>query len=275
MLRRTLQDRLQDLAGPFPVVFLTGPRQSGKTTLARATFPSFAYHNLEDLQTRQFALDDPRGFLGELQGTRGVILDEVQRAPDLFSFLQQPVDEGRIGPVILIGSQQFLLSHQISQTLAGRAAVLELLPFSVAELCERPALQPDALVLPHDASVQAPSISLDDLLVSGCFPPIHDRHLPPDVWLDGYLRTYVERDVRLLANIGNLDTFLRFLALCAGRSGQLLNLSALGGEAGVSHTTARAWISVLRASYVLDLLPPHHESFNTRQTKVTTRRAPS
>lgn len=256
-------------------MFLTGPRQSGKTTLARATFPSFAYHNLEDLQTRQFALDDPRGFLGELQGTRGVILDEVQRAPDLFSFLQQPVDEGRIGPVILIGSQQFLLSHQISQTLAGRAAVLELLPFSVAELCERPALQPDALVLPHDASVQAPSISLDDLLVSGCFPPIHDRHLPPDVWLDGYLRTYVERDVRLLANIGNLDTFLRFLALCAGRSGQLLNLSALGGEAGVSHTTARAWISVLRASYVLDLLPPHHESFNTRQTKVTTRRAPS
>lgn len=248
-------------------MFLTGPRQSGKTTLARATFPSFAYCNLEDLQTRQFALDDPRGFLGELQGTRGVILDEVQRAPDLFSFLQQPVDEGRIGPVILTGSQQFLLSHQISQSLAGRAAVLELLPFSVAELCERPALQPDALALPHEASLQAPSLSLDELLLSGCFPPIHDRHLPPDVWLDGYLRTYVERDVRVLANIGNLDTFLRFLALCAGRSGQLLNLSALGGEAGVSHTTARAWISVLRASYVLDLLPPHHESFNTRQTK--------
>lgn len=267
MLGRALQGRLQELAGPFPVVFLTGPRQSGKTTLARATFPDFTYRSLEDLQTRQFALDDPRGYLGQLQGARGVILDEVQRAPDLFSSLQQPVDERRVGPVILTGSQQFLLSHRISQSLAGRAAVLELLPFSVAELCERPALQPDALAQPADVSIQAPSLALDDLLVSGCFPPIHDRHLPPDAWLDGYIRTYVERDVRMLANIGNLDTFLHFLALCAGRSGQLLNLSALGGEVGISHTTARSWISVLRAGYVLELLPPHHESFNTRQTK--------
>ena len=267
MIHRTLQARLEALAGPFPVIFLTGPRQSGKTTLARMTFPSFRYVSLEDLQRREEATDDPRGFLRRVALGTGVILDEVQRTPDLFSYLQGLVDEGGSGPFILTGSQQFLLSQQISQTLAGRVAVLELLPFSVAELQERPPLAPEDLLDPSRVPAARPRQSLEELLFSGFFPRIHDRRLDPATWLDGYLRTYIERDVRGIANVGDLDTFARFVALCAGRSGQLLNLSSLGADAGVSHSTARRWISILRASYVLDLLPPHHENFSKRLVK--------
>ena len=267
MILRTLQARLQALAGPFPVVFLTGPRQSGKTTLARATFPAFRYVSLEDLQNREEATEDPRGFLRRLAGAKGVILDEVQRTPDLFSYLQGAVDDGGSGPFILTGSQQFLLSRQISQTLAGRAAVLELLPFSVAELAGRTPLLPEDLANPARTPAERPRQSLEELLFSGLFPRIHDRGLDPAAWLDGYLRTYIERDVRGIANVGDLDTFARFLGLCAGRSGQLVNLSSLGADAGVSHSTARRWTSILRASYVLDLLPPHHENFSKRLVK--------
>jgi uncharacterized protein len=266
MLPRTLAPHLLKLAGPFPVIFLTGPRQSGKTTLARQTFPGFHYVNLEELQNRQEALEDPRGFLRRFERQAGVILDEAHRTPDLFSYLQTFVDERRGGPVVLTGSQQFLLTKSISQTLAGRAAVLHLLPFSVAELCTRPPLHPGDLANLLSAVPPEP-YDLDTLLFSGMLPPIHDRSLPPAVWLDSYLRTYVERDVRTLGGVGDLDTFTRFLALCAGRSGQLLNLSSLGNEAGVSHATARRWISILQASYVLELLPPFHESFAKRVVK--------
>jgi uncharacterized protein len=267
MYARTLESRLRTLAATFPAVFLTGPRQSGKTTLARTTFPDFHYVSLEDLQNRQEVQEDPRGFLRRLEGKEGAILDEVQRAPELFSYLQGFLDESRIGSLVLTGSQHFLLSERIGQSLAGRVAILELLPLSVAELAGRPALLPEDLAEPASLKKDKPPFSLEDLLFRGLFPRIHDRQLDAATWLDGYLRTYIERDVRLLTNIGNLEAFSRFLALCAGRSGQLLNSSALAVEAGVSHPTARSWISVLQASYIVLLLKPHHENFNKRLVK--------
>ncbi len=267
MIPRTLAPRLEALAAQYPVLFLTGPRQSGKTTLARATFPTFAYRSLEDLSVREEALEDPRGFLRRLEGTPGAILDEVQRAPDLFSYIQGYADERRGGPLVLTGSQHFLLLERISQSLAGRAAVLELLPFSLAELVMRPALSPGELERGAWSVPARVGLDLERVLHAGTFPPIHDRGLEPSTWLDGYLRTYVERDVRTLANVGNLETFLRFLSLCAGRSGQLLNRSSLGADAGVDQTTVKRWISILQASYVVDLLRPHFESFSRRLVK--------
>lgn len=267
MIQRTLGPRLAELASQYPVVFLTGPRQSGKTTLARATFPDFAYRSLEDLSVREEAIEDPRGFLGRLEGANGAVLDEVQRAPDLFSSIQGHADERRGGPLVLTGSQHFLLLERIRQSLAGRAAILELLPFSVAELEGRPALSPEELESGRWPAQPQCRLDRDATLFSGTFPPIHDRRLEPATWLDGYLRTYVERDVRTLANVGNLETFLRFLSLCAGRSGQLLNRSSLGADAGVDQTTVGRWISILQASYVVDLLRPHFESFSRRLVK--------
>lgn len=263
MLERTLQPHLAEKATKYPAVFLTGPRQSGKTTLARATFPDFAYVSLEDLQNRRDARDDPRGFLRRFSDG-GAIFDEVQQTPDLFSYLQPLVDEGA-GPFVLTGSQHFLLSERISQSLAGRAAILELLPFSMAELLGRPARGPEELEEAREG--RRPELDLDELLFRGLYPRIHDRDLDPATWLDGYLRTYVERDVRLLTNIGDLDAFHRFVLLCAGRSGQLVNYSSLASDAGVSQPTAKRWISVLRESYVVDLVQPHFENFNKRVVK--------
>jgi predicted AAA+ superfamily ATPase len=247
-------------------VFLTGPRQSGKTTLARAAFPDFGYISLEDLQNRHEAVEDPRGFLRRQQDAPGLILDEVQRAPDLFSYIQGEVDEQRGGPYLLTGSQQFLLSEKIGQSLAGRAAILELLPLSIAELAGSVAREPDDL-LDEAPRAKEPPTNLDHLLFSGLFPRIHDVKLDPATWLDGYVRTYVERDVRTVAGVGDLDSFIRFLGLCAGRAGGLVNSSSLGSDAGVSHVTAKRWLSILRASYVIDLLQPHHENFSKRLVK--------
>lgn len=268
MIRRTIEDRLRALTGPYPVVFLTGPRQSGKTTLARATFPQFEYFSLEDLNYRAEATEDPRGFIKRFETADGVVIDEAQRAPDLFSYLQGYIDEGRFGPIVLTGSQHFLLSDKISQSLAGRAAILELLPLSYAELTGRAALVPDDLA---EASLPPartpPPHDLDQILFSGLYPRIHDGSLDPEFWLDTYTRTYIERDVRTLTNVGDLDVFSRFVQLCAGRSGQLLNLAALGSDAGVDQKTARRWVSLLRASYIIDLLQPHHRNFRKRIVK--------
>ncbi len=268
MIRRTLEAHLRRLAGPFPVVFLTGPRQSGKTTLVRATFPDFAYVSLEDLQTRAEAIEDPRGFLARLEGMHGIVVDEAQRAPDLFSYLQGFVDDARAGPVVLTGSQHFLLSDKINQSLAGRAAILELLPLSYGELVGRePTALHDIVARRPPPGTRVPTHGLDEILVSGLYPRLHDRQLDPSVWLDAYLRTYVERDVRTLTNVGDLDAFARFVQLCAGRSGRLLNMSALGADAGVDQTTAKRWISILRASYIVDLLQPHQRNFRKRIVK--------
>ena len=247
---RRAESRLKDFAEGYPVVVVTGPRQSGKSTLVRHAFPERPYVSLEDLDQRDFAETDPRGFLNQFSD--GAILDEVQRCPALFSYLQTRVDERqRVGEFILTGSQQFGLLSGITQSLSGRGALLTLLPMTYAEL----------------AGAGKVGRDLDEILFDGAFPPIYDRGLEPRPWYGNYVRTYLERDVRQLVNIQDLATFRRFLKLCAGRTGQLLNLSSLANDCGISHNTAKAWISVLEASYIVHLLPPHHRNFNKRVVK--------
>ncbi len=267
MYQRILEPRLRRLAGQFPAVFLTGPRQSGKTTLARSVFAGHAYLNLEAPDTRGHALDDPRGLLAAYR--TGVILDEVQRAPELLSYVQVAIDEDPTpGRYILTGSQQLPLTRSVSQTLAGRAATCVLLPLGLSELTGAAGGDPWRPDEPLDGDPPPPpGLELNALLYQGLFPRIHDRGLDAADWLGSYYTTYVERDVRDLGGVGDLDTFHRFVQLCAGRSGQLLNLTALGSDCGVSHTTARSWISLLKALFVVHLLPPHHHSFSKRVVK--------
>jgi hypothetical protein len=250
MIPRVAESTLRRLAEGYAVVAITGPRQSGKTTLARAVFAGHAYVSLENPEQREFAESDPRGFLDKY--ANGAVIDEAQRCPALFAWLQGVVDEQRQpGRFILTGSQQFGLLSGITQSLAGRVALLSLLPFTSGEL---------------QAVGRLPA-ALDEALFTGSYPPIFDRGLDPGVWYGNYVQTYLERDVRQLINVRDLTQFQRFLRLCAGRTGQLLNLSALGDEAGVSHNTARDWISVLEASYIVHRLPPHHRNFNKRLVK--------
>ena len=250
MIPRTAEPTLRELAKGYPVLALIGPRQSGKTTLARAVFPSHPYVTLENPAQREFAHSDPQGFLNKY--AEGAIIDEAQRCPELFSWLQGLVDqERRPAHFILTGSQQFGLMSGITQSLAGRVALLNLLPFSAGELRQAGLLPP----------------SPDEAIFKGSYPPVYDRQLDPGIWYANYIQTYVERDVRQLINVRDLNQFQRFLRLCAGRTGQLLNLSALGDDAGLSHNTAREWISVLEASYIIHRLPPHHQNFNKRLVK--------
>jgi predicted AAA+ superfamily ATPase len=267
MFRRTLSEKLVALTRQFPVVSITGPRQSGKTTLIRALFSEFAYISLEDPNEREFATSDPKGFLRRFDGS--VILDEIQRAPALLSYIQGIVDsEDRPGRFVLTGSQQFQMLEKVTQTLAGRTALVNLLPLSLDELLGREAADPWRLSeLPP--RTPRPSFSLEEIIFKGFYPRIHDKGLEPHDWLSAYYLTYVERDVRDLANIGNLETFQRFVRLCAGRSGQLLNLSALAADAGISHTTARSWISILQAGFIIHLLPPHFANFSKRIVKTS------
>ena len=247
---RNAESRLKHFARGYPVLAVTGPRQSGKSTLVRHAFPEHAYVSLEDLDQREFAQTDPRGFLNRFSG--GAILDEAQRCPELFSYLQTRVDDRRgPGEFILTGSQQFGLLSGITQSLAGRAALLTLLPMAYDELR-------------HAEKVGR---NLDKVIFDGAFPPIFDRDLEPHTWHGNYVRTCLERDVRQLIKVQDLTSFQRFLKLCAGRTGQLLNLSSLAGDCGITHNTARAWISVLEASYIVHLLPPHHRNFNKRLVK--------
>lgn len=250
MIGRASQSVLQSLAREYPVVVVTGPRQSGKTTLCRASFPEHAYLSLEDPDVRDLALDDPRSLLG--QYAEGALLDEVQRAPDLLSYLQGIVDaDPRPGRFILTGSHQFGLRAGVTQSLAGRAAQVVLLPFSLGEL---------------QAGGCAPE-SIEDLLLQGLYPPIHDRGLDASVWYGNYVTTYVERDVRELIDIRNLSTFRLFIRLCAGRSGQLLNVSGLASDCGISRVTAREWLSVLETSFLVTQLRPHFSNFGKRLVK--------
>jgi predicted AAA+ superfamily ATPase len=250
MIPRQATPVLQNLALGYPILAITGPRQAGKTTLAQTTFPDKRYLSLEDPDQRAFAEEDPRAFLARLP--QGAILDEAQRCPALFSYLQTRVDaEKKMGQFVLTGSQQFGLLSNITQSLAGRVGMVQLLPFSLQEM------QRGELAI-HD---------LDDLMWRGMYPPVHDRQLAPEQWFANYLVTYVERDVRQLIEVQNLSLFQRFIKLCAARCGQLLNLSSLASDCGVSHNTVRAWISVLEASYVVFLLQPHHQNFGKRLVK--------
>ncbi len=250
MLRRQAGETILEKAKYYPVLAITGPRQSGKSTLAKLLFPQKPYCSLEDLDHRQFAIDDPRGFLAQFP--EGAILDEVQHYPALFSYLQSLVDDQKqFGLFILTGSQQFGLLSKITQSLAGRVGSIQLLPFTLSEL---------------QAADCAPA-TVEKLLFSGCYPPIYDRKIPPSSWYSDYIMTYIERDVRQLVNVQDLRSFHRFLQMCAARSGQLLNLSSLANDCGITHNTAKAWISVLEASYVLFLLSPHHKNFNKRLIK--------
>ena len=249
MIEREITSRLTTLFEQYPFVTVTGPRQSGKTTLCRTAFPYLRYANLEAPDQREFAESDPRGFLSQLG--EGAIIDEIQHVPNLLSYLQVIADEsGRNGLFVLTGSEQFRLSDAISQSLAGRTALLRLLPFSLSER-ER----------------TGASAEIDDVLYSGFYPRILDQDLDPWQALGDYFETYVERDVRRLGGIRNLTAFRRFVRLCAGRIGQLVNLRSLGSDVGVSHTTVREWLTVLETSYIVFQLQPFHANIRKRLVK--------
>ena len=250
MFNRHLSKTLNRLAASFPIVAVTGPRQSGKTTLTRAFFADKPYVSLEDPSERAFAQEDPRGFLARFAD--GAIFDEAQRWPDLFSYLQGMVDaDRRPGRYVLTGSQQFGLLSGVTQSLAGRVGMTRLLPLALAEL-------------PQDDIAR---LDPDTLILRGFYPAMHVQPITPADWYASYVTTYVERDVRQLLNVQDLSSFQRFLRLCAGRCGQMLNLSALAGEAGISHSSARAWMAVLEASDLVYLLPPYHRNFGKRLVK--------
>lgn len=249
MIKREAEAYLKAIAKKYPVVTITGPRQSGKTTLTKKVFSGKEYINLEFPDVREFAAEDPRGFLRRLPN--GAVIDEIQRAPDLVSYIQGIVDEKQSnGMFILTGSQQFEISNKISQSLAGRTALLKLLPFSLSEVKKYTA-----------------NFEVEDYLYNGFFPRIYDRNLNPTQALGDYFETYIERDLRQLVQIKNLSQFQKFVKLCAGRTGQLLNLNNLAEDVGTSHTTIREWITLLQASYVVFLLEPFHANIKKRLIK--------
>ncbi len=251
----------------MPVVTVIGPRQSGKTTLVRQVFPDHAYLSLEQPDLRSRAREDPRGLLAEHRHGPGVILDEVQRVPELLSYIQTEVDEDdRPGRFILTGSQNLLLMESVSQTLAGRTAILKLLPLSLTELEAWEPLDPTRLDATPGRPVK-PARGLWETLWTGFYPRIHDKGLDPVRWLADYHRTYVERDLRQILRVLDLDGFERFVRLVAARTGQELNLSDLAADAGVSQPTARQWVTALRTGFLITVLPPHHQSFRKRMRK--------
>jgi len=249
MIKRELEQELINMAGQYPVVTVTGPRQSGKTTLARAVFPEYSYCNLELPDLRQLALDDPRALLSAFP--LPVIFDEVQRVPELLSYIQVMADQAdRPGQIILTGSQHLNLHEAVAQSLAGRTALLTLLPLSIRELLE--------------AGV---SLNRDEYIYKGFFPRVYKDNLEPTKAHRNYYQTYIERDLRQISNIRNLSLYEKFMHLLAGRVGQLLNVSALSGDVGVSATTLSEWLSILEASYIIFRLKPYHENFGKRVVK--------
>ncbi len=249
MYRRHISAECKNLARKYRVVTVTGPRQSGKTTLVRHIFPDYPYVNLEDPDARELANDDPRDFLEQF--TDGVILDEIQRVPKLLSYIQVIVDETQEkGKFILTGSHQLQLHEAITQSLAGRTALLHLLPMSLTEL--------------RDAGIEP---SLNQALLNGGYPGIYSDHLDPTTTYRNYFATYIERDLRQLINVKDLNQFQRFIRLCAGRTGQVLNASSLGADAGISTHTVKNWLSILQASFILFFLSPYYENFGKRIIK--------
>jgi len=237
----------------FPVVGIFGPRQSGKTTLARHAFKNHIYLNFEDPLIRSYAAESPKEFLLEYENKHGIILDEFQYVPEILSYIQIEADEkDRPGYFVLTGSQNFLMNQAVTQSLAGRIGLLTLLPFSIQELKVNKILPPRA----------------NELIFKGGYPKIYAKDFAPTELYPSYIHSYVERDVRQLINVENLETFQRFMQLCAGRVGQLLNISDLAVNCGINQKTVKSWLSVLQASYIIFLLPPYHVNFNKRVIKL-------
>ncbi|MFA6924552.1 MAG: ATP-binding protein [Bacteroidales bacterium] len=251
MISRTIIKKIKELVKLYPVLTLTGPRQSGKTTLLKKMFPEYAYYSLEDPDTRMYAATDPRKFLSS--GKKGMIIDEAQQMPELFSYIQGIVDDkGKEGMFILSGSHNFLLLEKITQSLAGRVAVLKLMPFSLREL----------------AFKKYPMQDYETYLFKGFYPRMYDKKISPADFYPYYLQTYIERDVRLIRNITDQSAFIRFIKLLAGRAGQLLNITSLSNDCGISQITCKEWLSILEASYIIYLLMPHHKNYNKRLVKM-------
>lgn len=253
MFKRTLETKLLDLRNQFPVLALFGPRQSGKTTLARTLFSAYRYVNLEAFEEQEFATEDPKGFLMRFRGDEGVILDEIQKTPKLLSYIQVEVDqEQRLGRFVITGSQNILLNRHVTQSLAGRVALMTLLPLSIEELR-------DAGKLPNSAQ---------EAIFQGLYPRLYHHSIDPVVFAESYVRTYIERDVRDIQQITSLLDFQKFMRLCAARIGQLLDLTDLAKDAGISLPTVKAWLSILEASYIIFILQPHYANFNKRLVKM-------
>ncbi len=250
MIKRTAETRLIHLANTFRGVAVVGPRQSGKTTLCRNVFPTKPYTSLENPDTLEFALSDPRGFLAQFN--EGAILDEIQKAPKLFSYLQQIFDEtDKTGLFILTGSNNFLMQENITQTLSGRIAYLQLLPLSLEELKANKKIKSD--YASH--------------IIAGGYPEVISKKINPTDWYPNYIATYIERDVRQVKNINNLAQFTRLLRMCAGRTGQILNMATLSNDCGIDQKTVAAWLGVLQSSYIIYLLKPYYNNFNKRILK--------
>ena len=250
MVERKIAGQIKHYCGKFPVVTLTGVRQCGKSTLLRFLMPDYEYVSLEDPDIRGVALEDPRGFLSG-HGTP-LIIDEAQRAPELFSYIQTIVDSrNKTGEYILSGSHNFLLMQEVSQSLAGRSAVLHLAPFSIREMKE-------AGILPSTTA---------DILLKGGYPAIYDRDISPEEFFPSYIETYIERDVRLLRNITDIGAFIRFVRLLAARSARIVNFTQIATECGVNVNTVKAWLSVLESSNIIFFLPPYYKNFSKRVVK--------
>lgn len=252
LLKRDISPDILAGARYFPVIAILGPRQSGKTTLAQALFKDHTYVSLEDPEIRAAAIEDPRTFLLTNRSEHGMIIDEFQYLPDLLSYIQTIVDkEQKPGYFILTGSQNFLMNSAISQSLAGRVSIHTLLPLSIYELDQNNLLADE----------------VEKILYKGCYPAIYAKGIPPTQLYKNYLQTYIERDVRLLTNIGDLNTFQKFITLCAARIGQLVNLTSLGADCGISDHTVKRWLSILQASYIIFLAYPYHNNFGKRLIK--------
>ncbi|HBM15205.1 MAG TPA: AAA family ATPase [Lentisphaeria bacterium] len=251
MIKREAEKTILEMAEQFKVVSVTGPRQSGKTYLVRALFPEKPYINLEEPDTRLFAIEDPRRFLQKYPD--GAVIDEIQHAPELLSYIQSIVDVRRdTGIYIITGSQHFTMLEAISQSLAGRVGIIHLLPFSYMEL--------------HKAKVS--SDNLEQTIFKGAYPPLYDQPLVPEKWLNSYISTYLERDVRKILNIKNLSIFQKFLSLCAGYSGQMINYSRIGADCGIDHNTVHSWMDILEESFLIFRLKPYYKNFRKRIVKM-------
>ena len=250
IVNRTISAKLKALLKSFPVVTITGCRQCGKSTLLKHLLPKYTYISLEDIDMRQMAIDDPRHFISVYN--KNVIIDEIQQAPELLSYLQTHIDSmNKPGMYVLTGSHNLLLMQSISQSLAGRTALLTLAPFSVSEMR-------GAKIIPS---------TVNEMLYKGNFPRIYDQKIEPSDFYSAYIKTYIDRDVRLIKNINDFSAFTRFLKLCAGRCSQILNVTELAQDAGITRKTAESWLSVLETSYVIYFLKPYYKNFGKRVIK--------